>query len=48
MKLNEAIATLQNYNDWRVGKEIPMPEPKKITEAIDAALNILKGLKVPE
>lgn len=45
MTLKESIEVLEEYNSWRRGAEIPMPEPKKIGEALEIAINMLKNLK---
>jgi len=34
MTEKEAIIILTYYNDWRMGEDIEMPNPKLITEAI--------------
>ena len=39
MNLQEAISTLTVYQEWRVGAEIPMLEPKQISEAIRIILD---------
>jgi hypothetical protein len=46
MNLKETIEVLVNHNEWRKGAEIPMIEPKIISEALDNAINLLKGLKI--
>ena len=38
MTTEEAIKILKEYNEWRRGAEIPMPEPKIIGEAIDTVI----------
>ncbi len=43
MKLNEAIKILEEHNRWRNGDGV-MQEPKKLTEAIEIAINILKPM----
>lgn len=35
MKLDKAINTLKEFNQWRRGAYIPMPDPKVIGLAID-------------
>jgi hypothetical protein len=45
MDLKETIEVLVKYNEWRKGAEIPMIEPKVISEALDSAINLLKGLE---
>jgi hypothetical protein len=34
MTEKEAIIILTYYNDWRMGEDIEMPNPKLITEAL--------------
>jgi hypothetical protein len=46
MTLNKAIETLQHYNRWRRGEEIPIPNPTKIGEAIDVVLEKLTTKKI--
>lgn len=45
MTLNKAIETLQHYNRWRRGAEVPIPNPTKIGEAIDVILEKLTTKK---
>jgi len=45
MKTPEAIKILRYFNRWRKGAEIPQPDPKEITEAIDFAIRKLEKLK---
>lgn len=35
MTLLQAIKLMKEYQQWRLGAEIPMPDTKKITQAID-------------
>jgi len=42
MTEKEAIINLAYYNDWRLGEDIPMPEPKVITEAIKVVIQKFK------
>jgi hypothetical protein len=44
MTLPEAIQILEHHNQWRQGAEIPQLDPKQITEAIEVAIQLLKGL----
>lgn len=44
MSLNEAIEILKEYNDWRLGAETEMLNPKLITEALEIAINILTNI----
>ena len=39
MTLQEAISVLTIHQQWRMGEEIPMLEPKRITEAINIILD---------
>ncbi len=45
MTLDEAIKELEYYQKWRKGADIPQPQPKRVSEAIDIAINRMKGLK---
>ena len=45
MTLKEAIKELEYYQKWRKGADMPQPEPKKVSEALDIAINILKNMK---
>ena len=38
MNLKKAIKTLKKHQQWRLGAEIKIAEPKKLTEAIDVLL----------
>lgn len=38
MNLKEAIEILMIHNKWRLGADVIMIEPKKLTEAIDIVL----------
>ena len=42
MTEKEAIIILAYYNDWRTGEDIPMQEPKVITEAIKVIIQKFK------
>ena len=42
MTTQEAVEVLEQYNKWRRGAEIEMPDPKRIGEAINVAINTLK------
>ena len=47
MKYQEAIKVLKIHQEWRLGAEIEMLEPKELTEAIDTILtqdSILESL----
>ena len=39
MNLQKAISVLNEYQEWRMGAEIPMLEPKQISEAIRIILD---------
>lgn len=41
--IGEIITFLENFNAWRRGADIPMPEPKDIGQALDKAIEILKN-----
>lgn len=45
MTLKEAIKELEYYQKWRRGADIKQPDPKKIGEVLDIAINILKNMK---
>lgn len=36
MDIDEAVAFLRNYNQWRRGADIPQPAPDQIGIALDA------------
>ena len=40
--LNQLINRLQNYQEWRRGLNDNMPDPKKVGEDIDAAIEVCK------
>jgi len=44
MTTQEAVEVLEQYNKWRRGAEIEMPDPKRIGEAINVAINALKEI----
>lgn len=46
MNLKEAIKVLKAHNKWRTGSDIEPTEPKKLTEALDIAINLLSKLKL--
>jgi hypothetical protein len=48
MSLIQAIKVLERHNKWRLGGKGKMTDPKQLTEAIEAAINIMKGLKPKE
>ena len=43
MTLQEALKVLEYHQKWRHGDEVEQTD-KELTEAIDIAINILKGL----
>ena len=45
MELNIAIKTLERYNKWRRGAEIPQPDNKKVGIAIDTILLYVQNRK---
>ena len=45
MTLKEAIKELEYYQKWRKGADMPQPEPKKVSEALDIAINLMKQMK---
>jgi len=45
MDLPEAIKILEDHQKWRLGNdEIEPTEPKKLTEAMEIAIHLLKQL----
>lgn len=42
MNKKELIKFLRDYNHWRRGAEIPMPTPKELGTALDAAISIIE------
>ena len=42
MTIKEAIDLLERHNSWRTGADIPMEEPRDITEAINLVINEYK------
>jgi len=44
MDLQELINTLETHNEWRKGANTPPTDPKKLTEALEKAIKILKQL----
>jgi len=45
MTLQHAIKVLEAHQEWRTGGDGDPTDPKELTEAIEVAINILKGLK---
>lgn len=51
MKTSEALATLEQFQAWRTGGEndkAEMPDPRKITQALDAAIALMRLLAKAE
>jgi prephenate dehydrogenase len=44
MILQEAISILKIHQEWRLGADIVMIEPKELTEAIDVILKEVENL----
>jgi hypothetical protein len=42
MSTKEVIETLKQYNKWREGADVEMPNPKRITEAINESIKLLE------
>lgn len=42
MKVKEIIKYLHNYQKWRRGADLPMPNPKELGIAIDGAIRELR------
>lgn len=42
MTTEEAIKTLKHHNKWRRGANIEMDDPKKLGEAFDQAIQVMK------
>ena len=45
MTPTETAAKLRQFNDWRRGADIPQPDPREISEAIDAAIEMIERLE---
>lgn len=45
MTLKEAIKILTEHQEWRLGANIGPTHPKKLTEALQIAINLLNNLK---
>lgn len=43
MKVKEIIKYLHNYQKWRRGADLPMPNPKELGIAIDGAIRELRN-----
>ena len=48
MTPTETAAKLRQFNDWRRGADIPQPDPREISEAIDAAVEMIERLEAAE
>lgn len=50
MDLKQALDKLKEYNTWRRGADIPMPNPKEIGTAIDIAIQTCERVlnEIPE
>ena len=44
LDLKSAILVLERHNAWRLGEEINMLHPKITTQAIEFAIDVLRGL----
>lgn len=42
MKIEDALELLEHHNKWRKGADIPMIQPKVLTEAIETILDKYK------
>ena len=42
MDVQEALRLLEHHNKWRKGADIPMPNPKVLSEVIDKIVNEFK------
>lgn len=45
MTLKQALKILKHHQKWRKGADTEMTDPKKLTEAIEIAINLLSKLK---
>ena len=45
MPINEAMALLRWYNEWRRGADVVMPEPRAVGDAIDTVLSECERLR---
>ena len=41
MTEEEALSILKRYQEWRLGADTEMIEPKEITKAIDIVINVI-------
>lgn len=42
MSIKEVIETLKQYKKWREGADVEMPNPKRLTEAINKSIKVLE------
>jgi hypothetical protein len=42
-KIEQAIAFLENYSEWRRGAEIKQPDPVEIGKALELVIKTAKG-----
>lgn len=45
MDLKKAIKVLSTHQKWRKGEKVKPTNPTELTEALDIAVNLLKGLE---
>ena len=45
MKVKEIIKYLHNYQKWRRGADLSMPDPKELGRAIDGAIRELRNFQ---
>ena len=47
MTPTETAAKLRHFNDWRRGnlEDLPQPDPREISEAIDAAIEMIERMR---
>lgn len=45
MNLQKAIQILKKHQEWRLGADTKLTDPKQLTEVLDVAINILEELK---
>lgn len=45
MKPPKAIKILKEHQKWRLGADTKPTEPKRLTQALEVAINILEQLK---
>lgn len=42
MEVKDAIDLLEHYNKWRKGADVPMVQPKALSEAIDLIVELYR------